>query len=103
MWILIIEDESKTAAYLGKGLKESGFVVDVAQDGETGLELALVTDFDLVLCDVMLPHRDGWSTVFNNNACLRNRWKYCAAVDGYTIRTLISAANPRKRSIRPLE
>ena len=63
MRILIIEDELKTAAYLAKGLKESGFVVDVAQDGETGLELALVTDFDLVLCDVMLPRRDGWSTV----------------------------------------
>ena len=63
MRILIIEDEPKTAAYLRKGLTESGFVVDVAGEGETGLHLALDNAYDLVVCDVMLPRLDGWAIV----------------------------------------
>jgi len=59
--ILVVEDEAKTSAYLAKGLGESGFVVDVAADGERGLELALAGDYDLLIVDVMLPRRDGWS------------------------------------------
>jgi two-component system copper resistance phosphate regulon response regulator CusR len=61
--ILVIEDEAKTAAYLAKGLGESGFVVDVAPDGEAGLERARSGDYDLLIVDVMLPRRDGWSVV----------------------------------------
>ena len=61
MKILVVEDEAKTAAYLAKGLGESGFVVDVAADGERGLELALAGEYDLLIVDVMLPRRDGWS------------------------------------------
>jgi two-component system copper resistance phosphate regulon response regulator CusR len=61
--ILVIEDESKTAAFLSKGLCEAGFAVDVARDGETGLEQARVTKFDLLIVDVMLPHKDGWAVV----------------------------------------
>ena len=41
MRILVIEDEKKTAAFLAKGLREAGFVVDVAPDGEAGLVIAL--------------------------------------------------------------
>ena len=41
--ILVIEDENKTAAFLSKGLREAGFAVEVASDGETGLELARTT------------------------------------------------------------
>ncbi len=61
MRILIVEDERKTAAYLKKGLSESGFVVDVAEQGEDGLHLARTGDYDLILLDVMLPQQDGWS------------------------------------------
>jgi two-component system copper resistance phosphate regulon response regulator CusR len=61
MKLLVVEDEKKTAAYLAKGLSENGFVVDVAKDGEQGLELALAGNFDLIILDVMLPQRDGWS------------------------------------------
>ena len=60
---LIVEDERKTAAYLRKGLSESGFVVDVANQGDDGLHLALSQDYDLVVLDVMLPERDGWSVL----------------------------------------
>jgi two-component system copper resistance phosphate regulon response regulator CusR len=63
MSILVIEDEKKTAAFLAKGLREAGFAVDVACDGETGLERALAKKFDLLIVDVMLPHKDGWEVV----------------------------------------
>src|SRR5438132_1623032 len=49
MRILVIEDEKKTAALLAKGLREAGFVVDVAIDGETGLKQARRTKFALLI------------------------------------------------------
>src|SRR4029077_4207201 len=63
MRILLIEDEKKTAAFLTKGLREGGFKVDVARDGETGIELARASKFDLLIVDVMLPKKDGWAVV----------------------------------------
>ena len=63
MSILVIEDEKKTAAFLAKGLREAGFAVDVAHDGESGLERALARKFDLLIVDIMLPHKDGWEVV----------------------------------------
>jgi len=63
MRILIVEDEPKTAAYLRKGLSEQGFAADVAAEGEEGLQLALAGDYDLLILDVMLPRRDGWSVM----------------------------------------
>ena len=61
--ILVIEDENKTAAFLSKGLRESGFAVDVARDGERGLKQARAIEFDLLIVDVMLPHKNGWDVV----------------------------------------
>ena len=63
MKILVIEDESKTAKFLKKGLSEVGFVVDVAGDGLEGLHLAQEVDFDLLILDVMLPSLDGWQVL----------------------------------------
>ena len=63
MRILVIEDETKAAAFLAKGLREAGFVVDLARDGETGLERARAIRFDLLIVDVMLPNKDGWEVV----------------------------------------
>jgi len=63
MRILVIEDEKKTAAFLAKGLREAGFAVDVAPDGETGLEQARAKKFDLLIVDIMLPRKDGWEVV----------------------------------------
>lgn len=63
MKILIVEDEPKTASYLRKGLQETGFVTDVAENGEDGIHLALSGRYDLVILDVMLPKRDGWSVL----------------------------------------
>ena len=63
MRILLIEDEKKTAAFIAKGLSEAGYAVRTARDGETGLELANNSSFDLMLVDVMLPKKDGWEVV----------------------------------------
>ena len=63
MRLLVIEDEAKTAKFLKKGLGEAGFVVDVAMDGQEGLELATTIDFDLVILDIMLPGLDGWQVL----------------------------------------
>jgi two-component system copper resistance phosphate regulon response regulator CusR len=63
MRILIVEDENKTANYLNKGLMEHGFTVDIASDGVDGLHLARTESYDLIVLDVMLPGRDGWSII----------------------------------------
>ncbi len=63
MRILVIEDELKTAAYLKKGLEESGYLVDVANDGPQGLFLAQEEEYDVIVLDVMLPGMDGWGVV----------------------------------------
>ena len=63
MRILLIEDDKKSAHYLVKGLAESGHVSDYAQDGETGLHLALTGQYDVIVCDRMLPFRDGLSII----------------------------------------
>ena len=53
--VLVIEDENKTAAFLSKGLREAGFAVDVACDGEKGLEQARATSFDLLIRTAQYP------------------------------------------------
>lgn len=63
MKILIVEDEPKAASYLRKGLEENSFVVDLAKNGEDGLHLAQTGGYDLIILDVMLPVRDGWSVI----------------------------------------
>lgn len=60
MSILVIEDDPKTGDYLRKGLRESGYTVDLARTGTDGLHLALEHRYDLVVLDVMLPGMDGW-------------------------------------------
>jgi two-component system copper resistance phosphate regulon response regulator CusR len=63
MRILIVEDESRLADYLQKGLSENGYVVDTAKDGIEGRHLATEGDYDLVLLDVMLPGLSGFAVL----------------------------------------
>ena len=63
MRILVIEDEIKTAEYINKGLSSSGFIVDVAHDGEDGLFKATHSQYDLIILDVMMPKMDGFHVV----------------------------------------
>ena len=59
MRILLVEDEARVAGFLAKGLREQTYAVDVATDGVEGLHLGSENDYDLVILDVMLPHKDG--------------------------------------------
>ena len=63
MRILVVEDEKKVASFLEKGLREEGYSVDVAYDGDDGLMKALIHEYDLLLLDVMMPHRSGLDVV----------------------------------------
>jgi len=63
MRILIVEDEKKIASFIKKGLTEKNFVVDIAETGEDGLCLMASVDYDLLILDVMLPVKDGWSVI----------------------------------------
>ena len=59
MRILIVEDEKKVADFIRKGLEEEHYAVDIAHDGETGLYLSEINEYDLVVLDLMLPKMDG--------------------------------------------
>jgi two-component system OmpR family response regulator len=63
MRILVVEDDAKIASFLVRGLKQAGYAVDQASDGESGLALAESTDYDAAIVDVMLPKLDGVSLV----------------------------------------
>jgi two-component system, OmpR family, response regulator len=63
MRILVVEDDARTAQYVHDGLRESGWDVDVAGDGEAGLERARQGSFDVLVVDRMLPKLDGLSLV----------------------------------------
>ena len=63
MSILVIEDDPKTGDYLKKGLRESGYAVDLARTGSDGLHMALEHAYDLIVLDVMLPGIDGWEVM----------------------------------------
>lgn len=69
MKLLVVEDSPKTANFLAKGLGQSGFVVDLAGDGNAALQLCLTNRYDALVVDVMLPERDGFSLL----ADLRSR------------------------------
>jgi two-component system OmpR family response regulator len=59
MRALLVEDDAKIAEFVANGLREAGFVVDHASDGETGLHLATTASHDVAIIDLMLPHLDG--------------------------------------------
>lgn len=63
MQILIVEDETKIAEFLAKGLNESGYLSSIAHDGLTALTQLQEKNFDLVILDVMLPEIDGWQVL----------------------------------------
>ena len=63
MRILVVEDESDLLASLAKALREEGYAVDTAADGEEGLYKAESWDYDALVLDVMLPRLDGWTVL----------------------------------------
>jgi two-component system OmpR family response regulator len=63
MRVLVVEDDATLAEFVAKGLREAGFVVDVAADGKTGLDQAAANRPDVAVIDVMLPGLDGFSLI----------------------------------------
>jgi DNA-binding response OmpR family regulator len=63
MRVLVVEDDPTIAEFVAKGLKENGFAVDVAPDGDGGLQAAVAGAYDAAIVDVMLPRRDGLSLI----------------------------------------
>ncbi len=63
MRILVVEDNRSLLKTLKKGLVEESFAVDTAEDGEEGLYLAGINDYDIVILDLLLPKIDGWTVL----------------------------------------
>jgi two-component system, OmpR family, response regulator len=63
MRILLVEDDATIAEFVTRGLREAGFVVDSAGDGDEGLQIALRHPYDAAVVDLMLPARDGLSLI----------------------------------------
>jgi DNA-binding response OmpR family regulator len=60
MKILLVEDDRKVAGFIEQGLREEGYVVDVARDGDEATTMAHVNDYDAILLDVVLPKKNGF-------------------------------------------
>jgi len=63
MRILLVEDDRGVSRFIKKGLKENGYVVDVAFDGEKGLHLTLSQTYDLIILDILLPEMNGYEVL----------------------------------------
>ena len=63
MRILLVEDEKKVASFIKKGLEEEFYSVDAVYDGKEGLRLALTEDYDLIILDIMIPFKDGFTVL----------------------------------------
>ena len=63
MRLLLVEDETKHARFIKRGLEEEQFAIDVARDGEEALNLIEATSYDLIILDLMLPQVDGFEVL----------------------------------------
>lgn len=63
MRALLVEDDSTIADFVARGLRKAGFVVDLAADGERGLDLAVKDPYDIAIVDLMLPRLDGLTLI----------------------------------------
>ncbi|MGB2764061.1 MAG: response regulator transcription factor [Candidatus Aminicenantaceae bacterium] len=69
MRILLVEDDAKTASFIINGLRQAGFAVDHASDGEDGLHLASTESYDTAVVDIMLPKLDGLTLIDELRKC----------------------------------
>ena len=63
MRVLVVEDEKRLASYLANGLRENGYAVDVAHDGEDAAHLGKTGLYDLILLDILLPKQSGFEVL----------------------------------------
>ena len=86
MRILVIEDEPDLLSTLAKALREEGYAVDTAADGEEGSFKAESWEYDAVVLDVMLPKRDGWQVLASLRKKKRTPVLMLTARDAFTDR-----------------
>ena len=72
MRVLLVEDSKRLQTYVSKGLRQAGYAVDVAGDGEEGLWMALENEYDVIVLDLMLPKLDGITVLSRLRAAGRN-------------------------------
>ncbi len=92
MRVLVIEDEKKVADFISNGLAEEGYAVDVAHDGDQGYFLAMTTEYDAILLDIMLPKMDGFTL------CTKLR-----SEDNHTPILMLTAKDAIKDKVRGLD
>lgn len=63
MKVLLVEDDADIASFISKGLKEAGYSVDIAMDGDLGLKLASSGLYEIIILDLMLPGKDGFTII----------------------------------------
>jgi len=63
MRLLLIEDDFRIASFVCKGMREAGFAIEHASEGNVGLRMALDNSYDAAIVDLMLPGRDGLSII----------------------------------------
>src|SRR4051794_21241569 len=61
MRLLLVEDEARMARFIARGLREQAYAVDLATDGEEALYHAAVNNYDGIILDIMIPHKDGFA------------------------------------------
>ncbi|MCJ8279143.1 MAG: response regulator [Rivularia sp. ALOHA_DT_140] len=61
--ILIVEDEARLAAFVQKGLRKNGYITYIAEDGQHAIDVALDNQFDLIILDLGLPIKDGFTVL----------------------------------------
>src|ERR1039458_6854468 len=62
MRLLLVEDDSRIARFVARGLQEQTYAVDVVANGDDALYQVEINDYDLVILDVMIPGKDGFAT-----------------------------------------
>lgn len=61
MRVLLVEDDEVISERLKRALEKEGYSADLAHDGQTGLEMARMGEYSVIILDIMMPRRDGWS------------------------------------------
>jgi two-component system copper resistance phosphate regulon response regulator CusR len=72
MKVLVVEDDRKVAGFIEQGLREEGYVVDLARDGDAATMLAHVNEYDVILLDVVLPRKNGFQVAMELRSEGRN-------------------------------
>lgn len=102
MRILVVEDEPKIANFIAKGLRAEHYLVDIAYDGSTAIEEALINQYDIIILDYMLPKKNGLQVVteIRKNKC-ESKVIMLTAIDGINDKVNILNAGANDYMVKP--